>query len=458
MKIVVVGCGKIGRTIIDSLVKEKHDVLAIDTNPEVLNDVTNVYDVMGICGNGTEYEKLKEADVQSAELFIAVTSSDEINMLSCFAAKRMGAKYTVARIRNTENNDNVSLHFMRKQLDLSIAINPELQTARSIFNVLKLPSATKVEMLGNQSFDMFEMTLKEDSALDGLSLIELRRKVKEKFLICTVLRGEEAYIPQGNFRLKSGDRIGVIASGRDTLKILRDLNIAHRQIRNVMIMGAGKTSYYLSKMLVDAHIGVKVIEIDKKHCEEFCEVLPEATVIHGSGMDQDLLREEGLASADAFVALTGRDEENILISFYARSQNTPKVICKVNDEELSAIAGKLGLDSIVSPKKITADILVRYARALRNSEGSKMETLYSLMNGKAEALEFNVLPDFEFAGIPLKDIEFLPDVLVAGIVRGRESILPSGSDVILPGDRVIVIANGGQIYDLASIARRSGDK
>ena len=458
MKIVVVGCGKIGRTIIESLVKEKHDVLAIDKDPDVLNSITNVYDVMGICGNGTEYEKLKEADVQNTELFIAVTSSDEINMLSCFAAKRMGAKYTVARIRNTENNDTVSLHFMRKQLDLSVAINPELQTARAIFNGLKLPSATKVEMFGNQSFDMFELSLKDNSTLDGVSLIELRRQTREKFLICTVLRGEEAYIPQGNFQLKSGDRICVITSGRDTLRVLKALNIAHRQIRNVIIMGAGKTSYYLAKMLIDAHIGVKIIEIDKHHCEEFCEVLPEATVIHGNGMDQDLLREEGLASADAFIALTGRDEENILISFYAMSQNAPKVICKVNGEELSAIAEKLGLDSIVSPKKITADILVRYARALRNSEGSKMETLYSLMNGKAEALEFNVLPDFEYAGIPLKEIEFRPDVLVAGIVRGRESIIPSGSDAILPGDKVIVIANGGQIYDLASIAKRSGDK
>ena len=454
MKIIVVGCGKIGKTILASLVKEKHDVLAIDVSPSVISEITNVYDVMGICGNGTEYEKLKEAGAEKADLFIAATSSDELNMLSCFAAKRMGAKYTVARIRSTGNTDSVSLDFMKSQLDLSMSINPELLAARAIYNILKLPSAAKVELFSSHRFEMIELILKEDTPLDGVSLIELRKQSRENFLICTVRRGEEVYIPQGNFCLKSGDRIGVIISGKDTQRVLKTLGIAHKPVRTVLIMGAGNISYYLAKMLVEGHIEVKIIEKDPAKCREFLEQVPGVTVICGNGMDQDLLREEGLSSTDAFVALTGHDEENILISFYAMSQNNNKVITKINAEELSALAEKLGLESIVSPKKIIADTLVQYARALRNSEGSKVETLYSLMNGDTEALEFNVLQDFEYLDIPLKEIKFRKDVLLAGIIRGRVTIIPAGSDVIKAGDKVIVIAAGERIYDLADIVSK----
>lgn len=453
MKIIVVGCGKIGMTILASLVKEKHDVIAIDSDPAVIEFATNAYDVMGICGNGTEYDKLKEAGVRNAGLFIAVTSSDEINMLSCFAAKRMGAKHTVARIRSTENNDNVSLDFMKSQLDLSLAINPELLTANAIFNILKLPSASKVQAFSSHRFEMIELPLKDNSSLDGISLMDLRKKTKENFLICSVSRGDKLYIPQGNFQLKSGDKIGVIASGKDTQKVLKALDTVHRQVRDVLIMGGGKVTYYLAKMLLDNHIAVKVIEIDGNKCEELLEQLPGISVVHGNGMHQDLLQEEGIATTDAFIALTGHDEENILISFYAMSQNNSKIISKVNREELSFIAENLGLDTIVSTKKLVADVLVQYARALRKSEGSKMETLYSLFGG-AEALEFNVLPDFGYIDVPIKDIHFRPGVLLAGITRGRVSIIPSGNDVIKAGDKVIVIAAGQQIYDLASIIAR----
>ncbi|MBO4262568.1 MAG: Trk system potassium transporter TrkA, partial [Clostridia bacterium] len=405
MNIIVAGCGKIGKTILANLSEEKHDLTALDNDPSVVEEVVGAYDVMGICGNATDYDKLSDAGVKTADLFIAVTSSDEINMLSCFAAKRMGAKRTVARIRNTENNDSVSLDFMKKQIDLSLSINPELLTAKAIYNVLKLPSATNVEMFSSHRFEMLEFILKDDY-LDGVSLIELRKRTKEKFLVCTVRRGDDFYIPQGNFRLKTGDKIGIIASGTDTQKILKTLGILHKPTRDVILMGGGKTSYYLAKLLLESKILVKVIERDEKKCEDFLEALPGVIVIHGNGMDQDVLREEGIASTDAFVALTGKDEENILISFYAMSQKVPKVVSKINGEELSKIAEKLGLESMVSPKKIVADVIVQYARALKNSEGSTVETLYRIMNGGAEALEFNVLPDFVYADIPLKSVRF----------------------------------------------------
>ncbi len=451
MNIVVVGCGKIGRKILSSLSEEKHNLVAMDNDGKVVEEVVGIYDVMGVCGNATDYIKLGEAGVKNADLFIAVTNFDEINMLSCFAAKKMGAKHTVARIRDTENNNGESLNFIKTQIDLSLAINPEYMTATAIYNVLKTPSATSVEMFSRHRFEMLGLILREDSPLDGVSLIELRKKVKEKFLVCAVSRDDKFYIPQGNFRLKSGDRIGVIASGRDTQKILKALGVINKPIRNVIITGGGKTSYYLAKLLTESRISVKIIEQDRKRCEEFLEELPEVTVIHGNGIDQEILQEEGISGSDAFVALTGKDEENILISFYAISQNVHKVVSKVNGEELYSIAEKLGLDSIVSPKKIVADAMVQYARALENSEGSTVETLYRIMNGDAEALEFNILQDFEYVDVPLKDVKFRKDTLLAGIVRGTETIIPSGDDVIRSGDKVIVVAAGEKVYDLADI-------
>lgn len=451
MNIVIVGLGKIGKKILESLSEEKHNITVMDNNRSVVESVVGIYDVMGICGNATDYLKLGEAGVKTADLFIAVTNFDEINMLSCFLAKKMGAKRTVARIRNTENNNGESLNFMKSQIELSVSINPEYMSANAIYRVLKLPSATNVETFSSHRFEMVGLILKENSPLDGLSLIEIRKKIKEKFLVCAVGRGDEFYIPQGNFRLKSGDRIGVISAGKDTQKVLNALGALNKPVRNVMIMGGGKTSYYLAKMLLESRISVKIIERDEKRCEEFLEELPEATVIHGNGMDQEVLMEEGVKECDAFVALTGKDEENILISFYAISQSVHKVVTKVNGEELCAIAEKLGLDSIVSPKKIVADAIVQYARALENSEGSTVETLYRIMNENAEALEFNVLSDFVYTDKPLKEIKFKKDTLLAGIVRGTETIIPSGDDVIKIGDKVIVVAAGKKVYDLADI-------
>ncbi len=451
MRIIVVGCGKIGKTIIANLIREKHEVVAIDSKPSIVAEVSNLFDVMAICGNGAEYDKLEKAEVNKADIFVAVTNSDELNMLACFAAKRMGAKHTVARIRNAGNNDD-SLAFMRKQLELSVAINPEKRTARAIYNLLKLSSASKVETFGNHGFEMMEFTLRESSALDGLSLIDLKKKYnKTAFLVCAVGRDDKMFIPKGDFTLRAGDKVGLIMSEEDTTPVLKMLGIAQKQVRNVIVLGAGRTSYYLTEMLLKHRISVKIIERDKARCEEFSERFPRAEVVCGDGMSGDLLAEEGISEADALVALTGRDEENILISFYAMSQSVPKVVAKVNRGEQSALAEKLGLECIVSPQKTVADILVRYARALQMSVGSEMEKLYSLMNGNAEGLEFNVLPDFPFCDIPLKRLRFKPGILLAGILRGKEKIIPGGDDVIKSGDKVILIASDCIVYSLTEV-------
>lgn len=452
MKIIVVGCGKIGRYIVESLSQERHDVLIIDNNPDVVTSVTDTYDVMGICGNGTSYDKLEEADVSSAELFIAVTDSDELNMLSCFAAKKLGAKHTVARIRSSEYNTE-SLGFMRDALELSMVINPELLTAEALYNVLKMPSATKVETFENGAFEMVEIIVKRGSALDGISMIDLRRKVKTHFLISAVQRGNNVYIPNGLFRLREGDKIGLTATGDDMHDVLKDLGVTHKQARDVMILGASEITYYLCKKLLAERTAVKVIERDQARCVEFADLLNKAFVINGDGMNQEILMEEGIDTTDAFVALTGNDETNILIGSYAINRGVSKVMSKVNRKELESIAEKLGLETLFSPKAIIADTLVRYARALQNSLGSNVETLYSLLNGGAEALEFNVAENFPALKIPLKNLKLKPGTLIAGITRGKRAFIPGGDDFIDEGDKVIVIAAGKRLFDLKDILK-----
>lgn len=452
MKIVVAGCGKIGTSILESLVGEGNDVIAIDSSAHVIDEISNIYDVMCVCGNCADTETLEEAGISKAELFVAVTQSDELNMLACFVAERMGAKHTIARIRNPEYNDQ-SLDFFRKNLDLTVAINPEAMAAQELYNILKFPAAINIENFSRRHFEMVELRLKPDSLLDGMSLIELRREYKAKILICAVQRDNEVYIPDGNFVLKSGDRIGMTASSSELNKFLKALGLMQKSAKDVIILGASRVAHYLAKRLVANGSTVKIIDKDAEKGKEMAVAIPEAVVIYGDGAEQELLLEEGLASTDAFVALTGTDELNILNSIFASSKGVPKVISKVNRNELASMAQNLGLDCIVSPKKIVSSLVARYARALKNSLGSNIETLYKLMDGSVEAVEFNVSPEFKGANIPLKELSLKPDILIAGIIRGRKAMIPSGDDVIMSGDRVVVIVSGKQLYDLSDILK-----
>ena len=450
MKIVIVGCGKIGSAIIASLVKEGHDIVAVDRNQTFVNNITNIYDVMGLCGNGADSDILREAGVETAELFVAVTGSDELNMLSCFLARKLGAKNTIARIRDHEYNDQ-SLGFLKENLELSMAINPELLTAKELFNILKFPSAVKIETFSRGNLEMIEFRLKPDSVLDGMTLMEMRDKHKAKVLVCYVQRDDEIFIPDGNFALKSGDRIGLTASQNELEKFFRSLGTFKKRAKNVMIMGGSRTALYLAEMLTRIGSSVKIIEINADVCEQLSDALPEAVIIHGDGAQQELLREEGIDSLDAFVALTGMDEENILISIFAASKNVPNVISKVNRDALDRMAQNVGLDCIVSPHKIIANVAMSFARALQNSLGSNIETLYQLADGKAEALEFNVKSDSKVINIPLKALQLKQSILIAGILRGQKTIIPAGDDMILEGDNVIIIAAEHRLQDLDGI-------
>ncbi len=452
MNILIVGCGKIGSTILASLTAEGHDITAVELDRDTLAEITNVYDVMGVCGNGADCDTLAEAGVADAEMFIAVTGSDELNMLACYLAGRMGARHTIARIRNPEYNDK-SLTFLKQELGLSMAINPELLAARELFHTLKLPTAAKIETFSRGNFEMIELRLREDSPLLGVPLHELRARYNAKFLICVVQRGDEVYIPDGNFILQAGDRIGLTASPAEIQKLLRAIGLASKQARNVMILGGSRTAFYLAKRLLAAGTDVKIVDRDRALCEDLCEALPKAVVIHGDGSHQELLLEEGIRDMDAFLSLTGMDEQNILLAFFASSQNVPKAISKVNRPELSAMAERLGLECIVSPRKIIADVLVRYARALHNSMGSTIETLYSLMDDRAEAVEFLVQDEPTLVDIPLKDLKLKPNILIAGIIRNRRPIIPAGDDRILAGDKVVLLVAGQHLQELKDILK-----
>ncbi len=450
MKIIIVGCGKIGRSMIENLTAEGHDIVIVDNDSVVLNETADMYDVMGVCGNAVDCDTLADADVANADIVVSVTDSDEMNMLTCFLAKRLGAKHTVARIRNPEYNDQ-SLGFLRQQLDLSISLNPELLVAEEISNILQLPSAVKIERFSGRNIEMIEIILPLDSPLNGMTLIKMKEKYNEEYLICTVQRNNRVYIPDGRFELRAGDRIGVVASHSEIAKLLRRLGLLRKRAKRVMILGGGKSSYYLAKKLISLGVDVKIIEKRLDRCEFLSQELSDAMIIQGDGAHQELLCEVGISDMDAFVSLTGMDEENMMISIFASMQNVSKVIAKINRDELLTMAEKLGVESIISPSRLTSNIIVRYARALENTKGSNVERLYKLVDGKAEALEFKVAPGSRVIGIPFKNIMLKSNILIAGITRGRKTIIPSGSDMILADDRVVVISAEQRLHDLDDI-------
>lgn len=453
MKIIVAGCGKIGKTIIESLVEEKHKIVAIDHNPKVVENITNTYDVMAVCGMATSLEILNEAGVAQADLFISVTHNDEVNMLACFLARSLGAEHTIARVRESNYNDE-GLRFIAKQLNISVPLNPERLTAENLFNRLQLPVSVNVDTFAGKKVQLLETTLREGSKIVGMELAQIRSKSPVPFVACVVKRDDQVYIPTGTFVLQEGDKVAFMVKRNDANKFLKTIGLVQKQAHNVIILGASTIAYYLAKMLTDNNYGVKIIEKDPSRCTEISQLLPSsATIICGDGCSQEILLEEGIKTTDALVALTGRDEDNVLVALYAINQNVPKVIPKVNDSQKYALVEKLGMPTPVTAQKIVANVITRYARALHNTLGSAIETLYSLMDGDAEALEFSVLPDCALIGKKFKDLQIKPNFIVACIVRGKETIIPTGEDELKVGDKVVVISAGKRLVDLADMLR-----
>ncbi|MEG2173890.1 MAG: Trk system potassium transporter TrkA [Oscillospiraceae bacterium] len=454
MRVVVVGDGKVGHTLTEQLSREGHDVVVIDSNRKAIDDSTSMLDVMGIQGNGASYMVQVEAGVPKADLLIAATSADEINILCCLIAKKLGAKHTIARVRNPEYAEQ--LVFMQEDLGLSMSINPERAAASEIFRMLRFPTAAKIESFSRGRVELVELTLSPDSVLDGMPLVELYQKYQVKVLICAVRRGDEVCIPDGDFTLHAGDKMSVTAPVGEVERFFRILGVLRPQVRDVILVGGGRIAYYLARRLIEAGIGVKIIEQNSERCEMLCELIPRAAIIQGDGTDAELLCEEGIDHVGAMVSLTGFDEENIILSMYAATRGVGKIITKVSRTALIGMISGAGLDSIISPKDITASRILTYVRAMQNSLGSNVETLHKIVGGRAEALEFHVRDEFQFRKIPLKELALKPNLLIACITRGMKVIIPGGDDCIETDDRVVVVTTSGGLRDLSDILQDKG--
>jgi trk system potassium uptake protein TrkA len=449
MKIVVIGDGKVGRTIVEHASKEGHEIVIIDKNPSVVEQLVNQYDVMGISGNGTIYDIQRSAGVDKADLVIAATSSDEVNILSCIVAKNLGAKATMARVRNYEYNKQI--HSMSKYLDITMTINPELEAANEIMNIINFPEAIRVDTFGEGRVDLVELYIPENSPLAGLTLSNIHNKYQVPVLVCTVQRGEEVFIPDGNFCLQAKDKIHISAKRSEVKTFLSKLGLIEEKIKNVLIIGGGKISLYLAERLLQNKYNVKIIEKDYQRCLELADLLPNASIILGDGSDQDLLLDEGITNIDAVVSLTNLDEENIIISMYASKQNAHKIITKINKTSLTGLVESLDMASVVSPKELTASTIISYIRAKSNTRGSNVQTLYKLVNNQVEALEFLVKENSKIVDVPLKDLSIKRNILIAAIVREGKVMIPSGNSVIKANDSVIVISHNHILDDLKDI-------
>lgn len=450
MKIVIIGDGKVGYKLAKQLSAENYDIVMIDSNEKKLRAAIDRLDIFCVTGEGGSAAVQREADVQHADLVIACTSTDECNMLSCLVARRLGARHTIARVRNPIYYKQIDI--LKEDLHLSMAVNPELAVAGEIARLLLFPDASKVETFVKGRVELIELPLSDKSRLTGLSLADMYNKFQIKILVCAVERGEEVFIPDGEYVLRSGDKLHIVTSHVEIEMFFKLLGQRKDKIKRVILCGGGRVSFYLATQLCKMGMQVKIIEIDERKCENLCELLPKATVINGDATDHDLLIEEGIQEADAMIALTGMDEENIIMSLFAKSQGVSKIILKVNEDRRARMIQEFGLDSIVSAKTATADAILSYVRARRNSQGStNVETMYQLVDGKVEALEFIVKSQTSYTDIPLKDLSLKANNLIACIARKRKIIIPNGDDCIQAGDNVIIITMEKQIQDIQDI-------
>lgn len=440
MNIIIIGSGTVGSAICSQLVKEGHDVTVIDSDEKSLSEISNTYDVTGILGNGADISLLRDAGVENADLLVAVAAMDEINMLCCYAAKKLGASYTVARIRNPEYIPFMNL--MKSDANLSMTINPEYATAKEIVRNLKFPGATKVDTFCDGMVEMAEFTVTKNSPICDLSLLDLREKLNIKFLVCGVLRGDKAYIPSGTFVLKEGDSICITASEEELVKFFRLLGGKRKKAKHLIITGAGRTTYYLAKLLGKSIANATIIERDEARCEELSAEY-NISVTHGDSTSQELLLEEGIESCDAFLALSDVDEENAIVSMYAKKMGVPQIITMIRSLSYINFFKDAGIDSIVSPKSSTVDYILRFVRGMADAQDSEIESLHTVLDGKIEALEFVIKERIDgLTETPISKIKRIPNSLIACIARGEDIIIPSGNDIIKIGDRVIVLATG----------------
>ncbi len=449
MNILIVGCGKAGSVLAQTLCSEGHDVTVMDTDPEIVRTLVDHFDVQGVCGNGLILKDLEEAGVENTNIIIAMTESDEINIMCCLMARKSGARHSIARVRNPAYAEQ--LVFMREELGVSMMVNPEFQTANEIARMLRYPNALHVETFAKGRLELAELKVSEGGPLDGIQLMDITHKLKLHLLICAVKRDDDIFIPDGSCTLQAGDRIYITATHSELSKFYKQVGDLKNRFRSAVIVGGGRISFYLTNQLLELGMHVKIIEQNLERCEQLSEWFPKAKVICADGTDQDILLEEGIADADAFITLTGIDEENIILSLYGKTLGVDKVVTKINRLALLPISDSVGLENVVSPKNTTAALILQYVRAKQNSESSNIITLYRLSDNRLEAVEFIVRNDPDYVGIPLRDLRVRPGFLIAGIIRGNKLVVPSGNDCLKVNDSVVVVTTNNKLSDLEDI-------
>lgn len=448
---IIVGCGKVGSTLAEQLNREGHDVILIDVNSTALEKAASTFDVIGVVGNGISYSVQSEAGIEDADLFIAVTDSDEINLLSCLIAKKAGNCKTIARVRNPIYDSETT--FLRNELGISMIINPEMAAASEIGRLVLFPSAIEIDTFARGRVELLKIQVPAGSVLHNMHVFDIVEKLKCDVLICAVERGDDVIIPGGNFILKELDTISFVASPKQTYNFFKKIGIKTSSIKHCMIVGGGKIAYHLAKHLLNLGIHVKIIERNRERCEELSILLPDAVIIQGDGTNETLLHEEGIEYAESFVSLTDVDEENILLSLFVASCSNAKIMTKINRISFKEIIGHLNLGSIICPKNITAEHILQYVRAMQNSMGSNVETLYRIVNDKVEALAFNIKKDSPIIGITFDKMNLKSNLLICSIIRKGKTITPRGQDMIKVGDQVIVVTTNSGLKDICDILR-----
>ncbi len=451
MKIVIIGCGKVGTSIARELNTSGHDITVVDNNGAAVRRLSESLDVMGIEGNGATYEALSEAGAETADLVIAATARDEVNLYACLMARAAGVPHTIARVRSPEYTDD--LYRVKDQLRLSMSINPELTEAIEISRLLRFSGALEIDSFAKGAVELIKVLVPPNSPLCDKKISQIDT-LKGRVRICTVERGNEVYIANGETRIKAGDKASIVAKPEIAAKFFKKSGFNIGRSRDVILLGGGKVSFYLAQRLIKSGANVKIIERNEQRCNLLSSMLHDAMIIHGDCMDQELLLSEGIESADGVAALMDYDEENILISLYIKSVSHAKIITKINNESFDTIISNLGLESVISPKTLTGEYIARYIRAMQNSLGSNVETLYRLHEDRVEALEFRAKSNSRTVDTPLMQLDLKDDLQVICISRGGKIILPQGSDVIKPDDSVVVVTKHKGLSDLNDILRR----
>ena len=452
MHIIIVGCGKVGRTLAEQLQEENIDLYLIDTVEKTINDITEDIDAMGIVGNGASINTLMEAGINTADIMIAVTASDELNLLCCLIAQKTGRCHTIARVRNPVYSQEIG--FIKEKLGISMIINPELAAASEISRLLRFPAAIKIDPFSRGRVELLKFKVLPEFGLDGMPVSKITEKYRCDVLFCAIENKNELSIPGGDHLVHNGDFVSIIATPQNAALFFKKIGLKTHQVRNALIIGGGTISYYLAKALSDSRIPFKIIEQDSQRCEFLSEQLPSATIINGDGTDRSLLIEEGLETVESFVSLTNLDEENIFLSLFAKTVTKAKLIAKVNRLPYTDIIDDLDIGSVIYPKYITADSILRYVRAMQNTIGSNVETLYHILDNQAEALEFAIHDYSPVVGVPLSDLKLKHNLLVCCLARSGKIRIPRGQDTIQIGDNVIIVTTHKGLRDICDILEK----